>query len=376
MSADTASLHFSDSPYGRVLRRVQRIGVMGFAIACAAVISDLPRVVALLWPIPLVDVIRLASEMIVCGVVVGVGIAAGLEIFWWLREEPRDSSRTTIGITGIVVLPVAVALAIRAVAPPSAVFFEYGLAESSHAFWLFQIWRACVVSLITVVYLTRKRHIFEAETRIGSANREWEYARRAVLEARLQAIQARVEPQLLFDSLARMRERYSEGILEGEAVLEALIEYLRCGLPHMRTATGTIHLECELLKSYALLLRAAQFNRPTLKCDLGDDTGTMTIAAGSLQGLVAPWLRRGSQDVEAQFHIIARHEGGRVRIVVAGPVCDLGSAIASTAQSLRDIHGSRSSVTQRSSEDHMECQLEYPDDIDQPVSHATPSNNR
>jgi hypothetical protein len=378
MSAVLASILPSgqDMSYGWLLRRARRVLVTGLAIGAAALLQEFPRVALLIWPIPVSVLARIGAIMMTTETMTGLMVGTGLEFFWWMRQEPADASRRRIAIPAILALPLVFALILKLLPLNLSVIFEVGLAGSMEAFWLYILWRTLVVGSIATIYLLRKRHVFEEETRINTANREWEYARRAVLESRLQAIQARVEPQLLFDSLARMRERYAQSSEDGEVLLEALTDFLRCGLPQMRTATGTVFLECALLKSYAVLLNSAAFSRPVLTCDIDHEAAAATIAAGSLQGLVAPWLRSASPHIETAFHIRASAERGVIRIVVAGPPFEVAASLATTAQSLREIHGSRSSVTQRTYEGRLECHLEYPDDIDQPIHHATTSNHR
>ncbi len=378
MSATLASM-VSGTPsasYGWLLRRIRRVLLTGLAVGAAAVLEELPRVVVLIWPVPLSIIGRIAMTMITTETMTGLIVGTGLEFYWWMRQEPIDRSRRNIAIPAILALPLVLIGTLKVLPLDFSVIFEVGLAGSMEAFWLYILWRTLVVGSIGVIYLLRKRHVFDEETRINTANREWEYARRAVLESRLQAIQARVEPQLLFDSLARMRERYAQSSEQGEVLLEALTDFLRCGLPQMRTATGTVFLECALLQSYAVLLRSAAFSQPVLTCDVDHNAAASTIAAGSLQGLVAPWLRSTPADLEESFHIRASAGRGVVKVVVTGPPFDLASSLAATEQSLREIHGSRSSVTQRMLDGRLECHLEYPDDIDQPINHDTTRNHR
>jgi hypothetical protein len=378
MSAIIVSMNPADpaASYGWLLRRGRRVVLTGLAIGAAAVLQELPRVLVLIWPVPISVIARISSLMLTTETMTGLLVGTGLEFYWWMRQEPGNRSRRKLAIPVMLALPLVFAGILKLLPLNLSVVFELGLAGSVEAYWLYILWRTLVVGLIAIIYLVRKRHVFEEETRINTANREWEYARRAVLESRLQAIQARVEPQLLFDCLAKMRENYSHSVEAGEALLEALTDFLRCGLPQMRTATGTVFLECALLQSYAILLRSAAFSRPVLTCDIDNQAAAATIAAGSLQGLVAPWLRSTSPASEESFHIRATTERGVVRIVVVGPPFEVTSALSATEQSLREIHGSRSSVTQRMFDGRLECHLEYPDDIDQPINHATTRNHR
>ena len=346
----------------------RRVALTGAAVGSLGVLAEWPRVVTLIWPVPVSVLGRLAALQFCQGLFLGAMIASWIEVFWWLRDGRRTAVQKIVGIATMVVMPGLYVLVVPLLPLPYSILVEYGMVGSLHAFWLFIFWENLVMSLLTLIYLTRKRQIFAEDTRIARANREWEMARRGVLESRLQAIQARVEPQLLFDSLSRMRERYHSTLEDGEGLLEALTEFLRCGLPHMRSATGTIFLECELLKSYALLLRSAAFSRPLLTCDLDPEAAAVTIAAGGLQGLVAPWLRSVSVDQNESFEIVARRSGHVVSITVTGPIADLGPAPLATQQTLKEIHGSKSLISHRRVGGRLEYRIEYSDNMDRPVT--------
>jgi hypothetical protein len=70
------------------------------------------------------------------------------------------------------------------------------------------------------------------------------------LESRLQAMQARVEPQFLFNTLAQVRELYRVEQTRGERMLDELIAYLRAAMPKMRDTSSTIGQELELVRAY------------------------------------------------------------------------------------------------------------------------------
>jgi len=54
---------------------------------------------------------------------------------------------------------------------------------------------------------------------------------RALLEGDLRAMQARVDPDLLFDTLLAVDRAYARSIRSGEEALDALIGFLRAALP-------------------------------------------------------------------------------------------------------------------------------------------------
>jgi Histidine kinase len=75
-------------------------------------------------------------------------------------------------------------------------------------------------------------------------------AGRSVLEGDLRAMQARVDPDLLFDVLLAVDRAYAGSIRSGEEALDALIGFLRAALPAESVATSTVARELEHVRAY------------------------------------------------------------------------------------------------------------------------------
>ena len=80
-------------------------------------------------------------------------------------------------------------------------------------------------------------------------------ARRRTLESRLQAMQARVEPQFLFNTLAQVKQLYESDPLPAGKMLDDLIAYLRAALPHLRESSSTLGKEAALARAYLDIVR-------------------------------------------------------------------------------------------------------------------------
>ena len=59
---------------------------------------------------------------------------------------------------------------------------------------------------------------------------------RKAFESRLQALQARVDPRFLFDTLASIEATYEADAARGERMIDDLIAYLRAALPTIEDA--------------------------------------------------------------------------------------------------------------------------------------------
>src|ERR1700674_3009849 len=82
-------------------------------------------------------------------------------------------------------------------------------------------------------------------------------AERWLLELRLGSLQARLDPQVLFDTLDEAVRLYRSRPAAAEQLLDALIDYLRRALPPLRQPQSTLEREVALALAYARVLRAA-----------------------------------------------------------------------------------------------------------------------
>jgi hypothetical protein len=100
--------------------------------------------------------------------------------------------------------------------------------------------------------------MFEADRRataeLHSANVAAFAAEREIIEEDFRAMQARVDPDLLFDTLLGMERAYARSVASGEKALEALTAYLRAALPAEVGGTSTVARELELVGAYLALI--------------------------------------------------------------------------------------------------------------------------
>jgi hypothetical protein len=69
-------------------------------------------------------------------------------------------------------------------------------------------------------------------------------------EARLQMLQAQIEPHFLFNTLATVRRLYQTDASAAESMLDNLMRYLRVALPQMRANDSTLGREVALTEAY------------------------------------------------------------------------------------------------------------------------------
>ena len=131
--------------------------------------------------------------------------------------------------------------------------------------------------------------------------REHSQLRRQALGSQLAALQAQVDPALLFDALVAVEQAYAREDASASARLERLIRHLRVALPRLQrhpqmppggSAGATLGGEAELIASYLDLLRDLNGDPPAFDCELGA-RGATALPPMLLLPLVQRALRLG-----------------------------------------------------------------------------------
>ena len=126
---------------------------------------------------------------------------------------------------------------------------------------------------------------------------------REVLEARLIAMQAQVEPQFLFDSLVDIETLYRRNAPQAAQDLDRLITYLRVALPRMREAGSTIEAEIDLVKAYLAVVTSLHAGRPALYVTLPSECRTARFYPMLLLPLILRAVRQPSGEPPASIRI-------------------------------------------------------------------------
>lgn len=113
-------------------------------------------------------------------------------------------------------------------------------------------------SLYICILVVTLHAVLEASHKAGSALHQARLQalteERGVCESELRAMQARVDPELLFESLGAVDDAYARDPALGQIRLEALIRFLRAALPGKAAGRSTVEHEKELAEAYAALV--------------------------------------------------------------------------------------------------------------------------
>jgi hypothetical protein len=189
---------------------------------------------------------------------------------------------------------------------------------------------------------------------------------RLALESRLQAMQARIEPQFLFNTLAQVRDLYDRNSVPAAKMLDDLIAYLRAAMPHMRDTSSTIGQEIALAQAYLDIVRLRLSDRFVVDIEVPPNIE----AARMPPMMVLPLIDHAiGHDFDAPcakgaIRIVCTVDNGKVTlsVVSAGysPKRDDGG-IAAIRERLAALYGAEASLAmRRSNPTTMETTIAFP----------------
>ncbi|MBK6295438.1 MAG: histidine kinase [Rhodoferax sp.] len=181
------------------------------------------------------------------------------------------------------------------------------------------VWRVAVGSALILAFiplfvmlLVAKYFIGRSRRALALADRKTREAElsdvsRQVTEARLQALQAQVEPHFLYNTLANVQALNEVDPPAANQMVGHLIQYLRASLPKMRQSTSTVGQELELVRAYLNILQMRMGSRLAFDISVPDDLLACAFAPMMLPTLVENAIKHGLEP---------QREGGRIDVAV------------------------------------------------------------
>jgi hypothetical protein len=147
----------------------------------------------------------------------------------------------------------------------------------------------------------------EAETQNANAAVERESMQRQLSEAKMQMMQAQVEPHFLFNTLASVEHLIETDPPRASAMQRSLIRYLRAVLPQMRDNALVTNLgrEADMVEAYLNLLKMRMEERLTVELDVPEGLRTAAFPPMMLQSMVENAIKHGLE---------AKPEGGLLKV--------------------------------------------------------------
>jgi hypothetical protein len=196
----------------------------------------------------------------------------------------------------------------------------------------------------------------EAEAQTANAAAERESMQRQLSEAKMQMMQAQVEPHFLFNTLASVEHLIETDPPRASAMQRSLIKYLRAVLPQMRESSLMSNLgqEADMVAAYLALLKMRMEERLTIDFEIPDGLRTACFPPMMLQSTVENAIKHGLE---------AKPEGGtlkvradvahnKLRVTVtdnglgfgAKPSTGTGLGLTNIRERLKLLHGDQASL--------------------------------
>jgi len=166
-------------------------------------------------------------------------------------------------------------------------------------------------------------------------------------EARLQMLQAQIEPHFLFNTLAMLRRLYQTSPTAAQEMVGSLMRYLGVALPHARAGTTTLGSEVSLVEAYLAIHRRRMGQRLGYAIDVPDALRAAHVPPLMLLTLVENAVKHGLAPLpEGGFiHIGAAQRGGALTVEVSdsgrgfGAPSGAGTGLANIRARLAALHG-------------------------------------
>ena len=216
-------------------------------------------------------------------------------------------------------LPVPVRLAIAVVVGTLAPFVVMHDGHDEPLWKILVFWRRDAVpwGIAAVAwYCVHRASASEAALRAN------EIARRsletAMVEARLRALQAQVEPHFLFNTLAHVRRLYRTEPVVARRMLASFASYLESALVQMRERAATLGREVDLVRAYLDVQQVRMGARLKVKIDVPDALRAHAYPPMMLISLIENAIKHGLDPLQSggTIAIEARARDGSLEVVV------------------------------------------------------------
>ena len=174
------------------------------------------------------------------------------------------------------------------------------------------------IMLLVAKYLIDRSRRAQAFAEVKKQEAESANVNRQIVEARLQALQAQVEPHFLYNTLANVQALTEVDPPQANKMVGHLIQYLRAALPKMRETTSTVGQEVELVRAYLNILKMRMGERLAFEISVPAELEAIPFPPLMLPSLVENAIKHGlePQREGGRIDVIAEKIGERIRLVV------------------------------------------------------------
>ena len=223
-------------------------------------------------------------------------------------------------------------------------------------------WFKSFVSLLVLALFAMKALVggkkrAEAETVTANEAAERASMQRQLSEAKMQMMQAQVEPHFLFNTLASVEHLIQVDPPRAAKMQRSLIQYLRAVLPQMRDNALITNLgrEADMVQAYLNLLKMRMEERLTVDFQIPEGLRSAAFPPMMLQSMVENAIKHGLEvkPEGGTLRIVAEVAHSKLRVIVtddglgfgAVPSDGTGLGLPTIRERLKLLHGDQGSLT-------------------------------
>lgn len=210
-----------------------------------------------------------------------------------------------------------------------------------------------IFALFVMRMFARAQQRAEQKADAAVAVADHETLQRQIVEARLQLLQAQVEPHFLFNTLAAVEHLIETAPARAAQMQRHLIEYLRAALPRMRQQSATLGQEVELCVSYLKIMQMRMEERLQFEVAVPAGLSSASFPPMMIQSLVENSIRHGLEPRPegGTVHLRAEVRDGKLCVTVEdtgmgfSAAAPAGIGLANIRERLQQLFGAAAALT-------------------------------
>ena len=265
-----------------------------------------------------------------------IGLSILLAVAYAVRRIPRHGMRQYVAVFGAIAA--AAGASVLVFAENTEISVDFALFDFLPALARYSGLGMLIAGAWLYVRAEAEQSAALEQVALDSARMDEQAA-----EARLQVLEAQIEPHFLFNTLAHVKRLYDTDPASGARMLRNLMDYLAVALPQIRETRSTLAREVDHTLAYLNIQQVRMGRRLAFAVDLPPGLRNASMPPLMLLTLVENAIKHGLAPLPGggRIDLRASSEGGRLHVQVA----DTGQGFAKSTGGGTGLANIRSRLT-------------------------------